>query len=523
MPLLDDATCHAATEARDHRHDGQFFTGVVSTGVYCRCVCPARTPKRENRRFFPSAAAAERAGFRPCLVCRPELAPGASPLDATLRVAHAAIRRIEAGALEGRSLADLAAELGVSDRHLRRALVKTFGASPIDIAQTHRLLTAKRLLHETRLSLIEVASAAGFGSVRRFNAVFLSRYGLAPSHFRAPGVRAGRGAEARAGAPATARLSFVLAPRGPFDGVGPLAHAERRRVARMEAAPYLRTFAVAGCSGVLTLALGAGPAPVLTLTDGLLPAFRQVIAAVRGALDLDADVEVINAALGRAPDLAADVRANPTVRLPGALDPFELAIRAILGQQVTVQAATTLAARLVEAIGAPIDTGIVGLDRLFPTPARLAEAGAERVGRLGMPRARAEAVVRLAAATADGTLALARGAVAGGRAALASLPGVGPWTLEYIALRGLGDPDGFPVGDAGLRLAFPGDLRRASEAWRPWRGYAAAHLWQRHARRDPTAPTARAAPTRTRTRAAAHPIPKGAVHAPASPPAFRAP
>ena len=221
-----------------------------------------------------------------------------------------------------------------------------------------------------------------------------------------------------------------------------------------------------------------------------MPVFRQVIAAVRGALDLDADVAAINGALGRDPALAADVLANPVVRLPGALDPFELAVRAVLGQQVTVKAATTLTARLVDGIGSPIDTEHPGLDRLFPTPVRLAEAGAERIGRLGMPRARAETVVRLAKAVADGRLCLTRGAIALGRSGLASLAGqgIGPWTLEYVALRGLGDPDAFPLGDAGLRLAFSGELAAASESWRPWRGYAAAHLWRRHARADPSAP-----------------------------------
>ena len=483
-PELDQALCHGAAEARDRRYDGLFFTGVTSTGVYCRCVCPARTPKRANRRFFPSAAAAEKAGFRPCLMCRPELAPGAAPIDATERLAHAAMRRIEAGALDGGTLVELAAELGVTDRHMRRVLRRTFGATPVELAQTHRLLTAKRLLHDTRLSLIEVALAAGFGSVRRFNTLFRERYGLPPSRLRQ--VPSRRRDEASDRGPG---FAFVLAPRGPFDGAGPLGHAERRRIARMEAAPLVRTFAVGEHAGVLALALADGPAPILTLGEGLMPVFRQVIAAVRGALDLDADVEAIHAALGRDPALAADVDANPAVRLPGALDPFELAVRAILGQQVTVKAATTLAARVVSDIGAPIETRHPGLDRLFPTPARLAEAGAERIGRLGMPRARAETVVRLATEVVEGRLRLARGAIASGRAGLERLAGVGPWTREYVALRGLGDPDAFPLGDAGLRQAFPDGLEAASESWRPWRGYAAAHLWGRHARRDAAAPT----------------------------------
>jgi AraC family transcriptional regulator of adaptative response / DNA-3-methyladenine glycosylase II len=351
-----------------------------------------------------------------------------------------------------------------------------------------------------------VALAAGFGSVRRFNTVFRERYGLPPSRLRRL-----RPADRRdqASGPGAA-FTFVLAPRGPFDGAEPLGHAERRRIARMEAAPLVRTFAVGAHAGVLALALADGPAPILTLSEGLMPVFRQVIAAVRGALDLDADVEAIHAALGRDPALAVDVQANPAVRLPGALDPFELAVRAILGQQVTVKAATTLAARVLGDLGAPIETGHPALDRLFPTPARLAEAGSERIGRLGMPRARAETVVRLATEVAEGRLRLLRGAIATGRAGLERLPGVGPWTREYVALRGLGDPDAFPLGDAGLRQAFPVGLEAASVAWRPWRGYAAVHLWRRHARRDDTRPAPSVVPS------SAHP--KGATLAHAHPP-----
>lgn len=467
--MIDESTCHAACEARDKRYDGLFYTGITSTGIYCRCVCPARTPLRKNRRFFPSAAAAERAGFRPCLLCRPELAPGAAPIDAAERLAHAAVKRIESGALEEHGLDVLAAELGVTDRHLRRVMLKVFGASPVDIAQTHRLLTAKRLLKDTSLGMTQVAFASGFRSVRRFNALFQERYGMAPSRVRGSRATKDRG------------LTFTLTPRGGFDGSAPMAHLTGRLVGGMEAVDehgaFRRTLAVGVHRGWLTLDL-SGPAPRLTLSDGLVPAFRSIVSGVRGALDLDADVAAINTHLAGA-GFRDDVRRDALLRLPGAIDPFELAIRAVIGQQVTVRAATTIVGRLVATLGGAIDAADGWPDRLFPSAARIAEAGAARIAGLGMPLARAETVVRVAAAHASGRLVLARGAVAAGRAGLAEIPGIGPWTMEYIALRALGDPDAFPLGDSALRAAFDGDLKRASDAWRPWRAYAAARLWRR--------------------------------------------
>jgi AraC family transcriptional regulator of adaptative response / DNA-3-methyladenine glycosylase II len=271
------------------------------------------------------------------------------------------------------------------------------------------------------------------------------------------------------------------APRGAFDGASPLSHLANRRVARLEtqdAGIYTRTLQVGEHRGWLSLDLREA-APRLTLSDGLVPAFRATISAVRSALDLDADATAIDAHLA-ASGFSADVARDPAVRLPGAIDPFEVAIRAVIGQQVTVKAATTIVGRLVDLLGEPIETPeTLGLDRLFPTAERIAEAGARRIASLGMPLARGEAVHRLATAVATGKLTLARGAIAAGRAGLAELPGIGPWTIEYVSLRALGDPDAFPLGDSALRAAFDGDLRRACEAWRPWRGYAAARLWRR--------------------------------------------
>lgn len=467
---LDLEACHAAADARDRRADGRFFIAVTSTGIYCRCVCPARLTKKQNRRFFPSAAAAENAGFRPCLLCRPECAPGAAPIDASERLAHLAVKRIEAGALEEQGLAALAIQLGITDRHLRRIVFKTFGASPVELAQTHRLLTAKRLLKDTALPMAEVAFAAGFQSLRRFNALFRERYGMAPSR-----IRARTTAAVRDGA-----LTFTLATRGAFDGAAPLAHLKLRQVARLEAqtgpTAWSRTLAIGKHTGWLTLELG-GLVPKLTLSEGLMPVFRQVLAATRAALDLDTDVAAIDAFFSD-----KHLAARPGLRLIGALEPFELAVRAVLGQQVTVQAGSRLAARLTARFGAPLQTSIPGIDRLFPTAHQLADAGAEAIAALGgQPRARAETVHRLAVAVAEGRLTLVRGAVAAGREGLKAIPGIGPWTVEYVALRALGDADAFPLGDSALRAAFEGDLSAAHARWRPWRAYAATRLWHRHA------------------------------------------
>jgi AraC family transcriptional regulator of adaptative response / DNA-3-methyladenine glycosylase II len=450
----------AAVEARDKRFDGLFFTGVTSTGIYCRCVCPARTPKRENRIYYPTAAAAEMAGFRPCLICRPERAPGQAPIDAAGRLAHAALRRIEAGALEEASLADIAGELAVTDRHLRRVMLDVFGAPPIQLAQTHRLLAAKRLLAETDLPIAEVAFASGFKSLRRFNALFAERYRLAPSRVRK-----------RTGRPRPQSLTLRLEARGPLDPSRVIFDMARRQVAGIEGSTqtgWRRTLAVGDHAGWISVVPDESGV-ALEMSEALFPAVRQVVAAARGAFDLDADIAAICGGLGL----------GAPVRLPGGLDPFEAAVRAVLGQQISIAQAGVLGARLTAKFGARIETPFAELTHLFPAPAQLANATPDAISILGMPRKRGETVVALARAVSEGRLRLARGAVEAGRAGLAQIPGIGPWTLEYIALRALGDPDAFPLGDSGLRAAFDGDLARVHEQWRPWRGYAAAMLWAR--------------------------------------------
>lgn len=472
--MTDDAEqhaiWHAAAEARDARFDGVFFTCVTSTGIYCRCVCPARMPKRANRIFHRSAAAAEKAGFRPCLLCRPEKAPGAAPIDQKQRLAAQAVARIEAGALEEQGLEELARDLGVTGRHLRRVTTDVFGAAPIDLAQTHRLLTAKRLLTETQLSVTEIAFASGFQSVRRFNALFLERYGFPPSRIRRSRV-----------VTREPMLTLDLVARGAFDAQPHFDFFASRSICGVEVLDdgYARTLKIGPHAGFVAVRPSARGV-MLSLSHSLSPALRPLVAMVRGAFDLDADVAAIDAALGDDLDTAKD----PGVRLTGSLDPFEIAVRAVLGQQVTIGAARKLAQKLVDAFGADIETGASGLTKLFPDANRIAAADPADIAALGMPFARAQTLQRLGAAVAGGRLLLARGAVAAGREGLAALAGIGPWTIEYVALRGLGDPDAFPAGDSAIRAAL--DMKTGIEAraekWRPWRAYAATRLWKRHAR-----------------------------------------
>jgi AraC family transcriptional regulator of adaptative response / DNA-3-methyladenine glycosylase II len=484
---LDADTCHAACIAKDRRFDGRFYVGVKSTGIYCRCICPARTPKRENRTFWPSAAAAEAAGFRPCLLCRPERAPGLAPIDAPARLAAAAYARIEAGALEEAGLEALADELGVTSRHLRRVMNAQFGASPIDIAQTGRLLAARRLLNETALSVTEIAFASGFRSLRRFNATMKDRYGAPPTKMR------GRKQLTR-GETFTVSLSprgdYIIAPMLDFLGKRALPGVERA-----DAKTYARVLKWGDALGWIEI--GMGPKGLaLTLSENLAPHLRPLVANARGAFDLDAEMIAVDAHLATDKELAKDVKREPGVRVPGALDGFELAIRAVLGQQVTVAGARTLTERLVQTFGARTagfqpanagsgrqDAGGPPLTHAFPEAAALANAGAAAIAKIGLPMKRAETLHCLAAASAEGKLPLARGAIASGRAALAQIPGIGPWTIEYVAMRALGDPDAYPATDIALINAL-GRKGETLEHLKPWRAYAAIRLWRRAAKKE---------------------------------------
>lgn len=460
-----------AVDARDPRFDGVFFVGITTTRVYCRPVCPSRLAHDHHRRFFDSAAAAERAGFRPCLRCRPELAPapGHTALAALSRLAQAATQRIAAGALNGHSVADLAGELGVSERHVRRALEREVGVSPHELAQTHRLLLAKRLLRDTDLSVTRVAYASGFQSLRRFNAVFREQYGMPPSALRRGpgGAGAGEGARCARGAES---LRLTLSYRPPFAWDALLACLSKDALPGVEVIAgrrYGRTVRIERCGGVVFARDEAPDRHVaVEVSASLLPALMPLIAGLRRVFDLDAEPAVVDAHLAEG-GLSALVARRPGVRLPGALDGFEIALSGLLGGREYV-------GRVVQALGDPLDTGLrsPGLTHLAPSAARVATAGATALTALGVPQHRAECLVTLARAVASGALRLAPGGeddVAATRRALLEIGGVSEGQVSAIVMRTLFWPDAFPVTDRVM-------LARA-ERWRPWRAYAGLHLW----------------------------------------------
>lgn len=476
--MLDDDTAYRALTARDTRFDGVFFVAVKTTGIYCRPVCTAKTPRRGSCRFFGSAALCERAGFRPCLRCRPELAPGSAPVDSMRTVAHAAAARIEAGALSGGgSLADLATSLGLSSRQLRRAVRKELGVSPVELAQTSRLLLAKRLTAETNLPMVQVALAAGFESVRRFNASFRSHYRLTPSTLR------------RSSSPAVSAdsLRLVLAYRPPFDWAALLRFLAARATPGVECVTcvaYQRTVRCGAHQGWLAVSPVAGRHLLsVDLSTSLAPALPMILTRLRNLFDLDARPDIVAGHLALNPLLAPSVERHAGLRVPGAFDSFELGMRAVLGQQVSVRGASTLAGRFAQRFGEAIEPPLGCLNRLTPTAETLAAPRSATLAALGVPRARAESLRNLARAVARGEIDLEPGvdptAVV---AQLVELPGIGPWTAEYIAMRGLHWPDAFPAGDLGLvkasGLKSVRALAKAAERWRPWRAYAAMHLWE---------------------------------------------
>lgn len=481
MPPLDWDSCTRALEARDARFDGVFFVGISSTGIYCRPICPARATLRRNRRFFANAAAAERAGYRPCLRCRPELAPGFARVDAVPRLAQAAAARIAAGALNGKSVDALARELGVTGRQLRRALERELGVSPIELAQTHRLLLAKHLLTDTRLPMSQVAYASGFQSLRRFNALFRSRYHLNPAALRRRNAAPDRRSDEI--------VRLTLAYRPPLDWAALIAFLGARAtpgVERVDASSYMRTARIGKHTGVIRVSpeepRASGSALRMAIGASLVPALVELRACVRQLFDLDAEPSAIEAHLSATELPVGKLRRG--LRVPGAFDGFELAARAILGQQVTVKGATTLMARLTEAFGESVDVGDEGLARLAVTADRLADAGMNRIKSIGLPTARAQTLFVLAQQVANGELRFEPDAnVAAVVRQLLEIPGVGAWTAEYIAMRALHWPDAFPSGDLVLRRnagdLTAAQLRKAAERWRPWRAYAAMQLWMR--------------------------------------------
>jgi AraC family transcriptional regulator of adaptative response / DNA-3-methyladenine glycosylase II len=472
--------CYRAIATRDARFDGRLFIGVKTTGIYCRPICPARTPKAENVLFFPSAAAAQGAGFRPCLRCRPESSPEAAAWRGTSATVSRALALIAEGALAGgeASMPAFAERLGVGERQLRRLFEKHLGAPPIAVAQTRRILFAKQLIQDTDLPMIAVASAAGFGSVRRFNDAFRTLYRRSPRQLRA-----------RRSAPRAA-VTIRLGYRPPYDWDAIAGFFAARAIPGVElvcADRYARTIALGGEVGSVEVSPDRGHLRA-TIRFPDLRAMLAIVARLRRMFDLDADVATIEAHLSADARLAPLVARRPGLRTPGAWDGFELAIRAILGQQITVAAARNLAGRLVDRAGGEVSAAKSGDPRLSRTFPDAAAVSAADLSTLGMPRARIAALHTLAAAAAaDPGLLDPTGTHEEAIARLLALPGFGPWTAQYWALRALRDSDAFPAADVALlrspvvaiagRRPSPRALLRRAESWRPWRAYAAQHLW----------------------------------------------
>ncbi|HEY6838369.1 MAG TPA: AlkA N-terminal domain-containing protein [Geobacteraceae bacterium] len=481
--LLDHGACYDAMRAHDVRFDGRIFCGVSSTGIYCRPVCRVKLPKEENCTFFPSAPAAEAAGFRPCLRCRPELAPGLSAVDASTRLARIAARLMEEDCLTDRTITDLAEKLGISDRHLRRIFFAEYGVTPVHYLQTQRLLLAKSLLTDTLLAVTDVAMTAGFGSIRRFNDLFRKRYRLAPSRFRDRGTGAGSDEDA---------ITLTLAYRPPYAWDQILAFLAERAVPGVEEVAgtvYRRTAAIRRGEtihrGWLAVARRPGQdALAITMATTLLPVLPQVLARVRHLFDLNCDPAVVFEKLASMEAIAPNIRV-PGIRLPGCFDSFEMATRAVLGQQITVRAARTLAGRLAASLGERIETPFPALFYTFPLPERISALTPpveERLGPLGITGARCRSILALANALARGSLTLSPGTEPdAAMAKLVKLPGFGPWTAQYVGMRVLGWPDAFLASDYGVKKALSSITARERadlvQSWRPWGAYATVTLW----------------------------------------------
>jgi AraC family transcriptional regulator of adaptative response / DNA-3-methyladenine glycosylase II len=473
---LDPRICSQARLSRDARFDGRFFIGVKSTRIYCRPICPVRTVKEENVRYFPTAAAAAEAGYRPCLRCRPEASPGTPAWLGTSTTVSRALRLISESALEEESVDAFAARLGIGSRQLRRLFVQHLGACPTAVARTRRLHFAKKLIDETNLRMGQIALASGFGSVRRFNAAFRTTYDRTPSQIR-------RLAHFASVQPKNEYL-FRLHFRPPFHWDALLGFLGRRAIAGVEAVEqscYRRTISLNGHSGSLNVSLDEiGSALQVHISFPEPRWLFLIVERLRRMFDLGADPDEIATRLTADPHLAKRIETMPGLRVPGCWDGFELAVRAILGQQVSVTGASTVAGRLVRTFGTPISGNRPPLTHLFPSPEVLAEAN---VACVGLPQKRAETIRALARSVCQGQIVFSSVAnVEDFQSRLRELPGIGNWTAQYIAMRALGDPDAFPASDLGLlRGALSQnerELTQRAESWRPWRAYAAMYLWQ---------------------------------------------
>ena len=474
--ILNPEYCYQAVLTRDARFDGRFFVAVKSTGIYCRPICRVKTPMSKNCEFFSYAAAAEAAGYRPCKRCRPELAPGSSLMEISSQQARNAAWYIGQDFLSEHSLAALAAKLGITDRQMRRVFHDEFGVSPVEFSQTQRLLLAKQLLTDSAMPVTDIAYASGFKSLRRFNALLKQRYRVTPTEFRK---------QQKKEAPQNfAEFAFRLNYRHPFDWDRLLGFLSQRAIPHVEAVQdgkYLRTVHLARQSrdftGHLEVRHNADKRMLfIQLSDSLMPVCAPVLERLKRLFDLYADPAAISSVLGK----LAEQR--PGLRLPGSFDGFEMAVRAILGQQVSVAAACTLAGRLALRYGEPIQTPYSSLTRLFPAPQKLASTTAAEIGRLGITGQRAKTLIALSQAVAGGTLHLEPGSrIEDTLQELHKIPGIGEWTVQYIAMRALSWPDAFPHTDLGVKkslaLENPEEILELAEKWRPWRAYAALHLW----------------------------------------------
>jgi AraC family transcriptional regulator of adaptative response / DNA-3-methyladenine glycosylase II len=474
---LDVDAAYDALSSRDRRFDGRIWFGVTSTGVYCRPVCPAQTPKRTNVRFFASPAAAVSSGFRACKRCRPDSAPGSRHWDHRGDLVSRALRLIADGMVDDDGVSGLARTLHVSERHLHRTLVAEVGAGPLHLAVSRRAQTARLLIEQTALPLSEIAFAAGFSSIRQFNDVMRREFGSPPSQLRRSPV-----APVAASDPS---LVLRLRLRPPYDSDALGEFLAARAVAGLEVHEtgdggwtHRRAVPLPTHLASVTVSIGADHAVVRSDCD--LRDTSALVLRVRRWLDLDADPDAIATALGADEALAPLVRERPGLRVPTTVDPWETVVRAIVGQQITVAGARTLLGRIVDQLGGPEVAGLQG----FPGPSAIVDAGPDRIAALGMPGARARS---MHAAVESGDIDLRSGDVETVTAQLLALPGIGPWTASYVRLRALGDPDTFPASDLGLRhgaeaRGLPGSARELEErarAWSPWRSYAAQHLWTR--------------------------------------------
>ncbi|OJW47093.1 MAG: adenosine deaminase [Alphaproteobacteria bacterium 41-28] len=479
--MIENEIAYKALVSRDPRFDGIFFVGVTSTGIYCRPICPVKNPKQENCRFFNTPEAAEKEHFRPCLRCRPELAPGSAPVDDGQRIAYLIANRIQESLIDDdANLEAIAEQFEISSRQLRRIVQKELGVSPIELLQTRRLLLAKQLLTETKWPITEIAFASGFSSIRRFNESFLTQYKMPPTKLRK------EAAEHYEAMVFTDTSTLQLTYRPPYNWSDLLEFLLRRMIKNVEYITnefYARTVRLDKHKGWIKVTHAPEKrALMVEFTHSLTPVLPVLLCRLRNLFDLSARSDLISDHLMKDRRIKAIVLKNPGLRVPGAFDGFEMAIRAILGQQITVKAATTIASRFADVFGEKIETSFPELNRLSPLPECIAKATIDDIAKLGIVSARAKSIIALAKAYVAKELQIDAGVnPEKTMKELVNLPGIGQWTAHYIAMRALRWPDAFPKEDIAVRKNLGGvtakEAEEISQLWRPWRSYAVLHIW----------------------------------------------